>query len=121
MKKRFSLAMILSTIIASANANLSIELISGGEIVQDNPTQIQMCLNYNDYIHFNANGANGGDITWTVDHDLYADGDTFYFVPDSLGVYHIRLYDGEVINDSVDNQGAELDDEVIVDVIECIN
>jgi len=117
-----SAMMMLSTTFATANANLEIEVVSGATLVSeedgDAPAQYQMCL-YDDYVHMTANGYNGGDVTWTVSNDIYAYNPDFYFVPPGVGVYTVRLFDGTVINGSVDNKGAELDDTIIIDAIEC--
>ena len=114
------LALALSTTII--NANLTIDVISGATPL--NNKTIQMCIEDN-YIHFEAIGnstnTDGKPATWTVSDDIYAYGDTFYFVPTraTTATYTVRLYDGMVINDTADNQGTPKSDEISVNVIKC--
>jgi hypothetical protein len=114
------LAIALSTTLI--NANIEIDVISGATNL--NPKTVQMCIE-DEYIHFEAigdsNNVDGEPATWTVSDDIHAYGDTFYFVPKetTTATYTIRLYDGLVINDTADNQGAPLADEISVNVISC--
>jgi hypothetical protein len=115
-----SLAMILST--TFIHANIEIDVISGATLIA--PKTIQMCIE-DTYIHFEAIGSSNntdGEIpTWTVADDTYAYGDTFYFVPPTItaATYTVRLYDGTVVNDTVDNQGILIADTMAVNVISC--
>jgi len=117
-----SLAMILST--TFINANIEIEVVSGATPSATNPKNINMCIE-DTYIHFEAigdsNNTNGELPTWTVSDDIYAYGDTFYFVPPAItaATYTVRLYDGMVINGAIDNEGAPKADEVYVHVSNC--
>jgi len=123
MKTKFllnSLAIILST--TFIHANIEIDVVSGATEIA--PNTIQMCIEDN-YIHFetigDSNNTNGELPTWTVSDDTYAYGDTFYFVPPTTTAasYTVRLYDGMVTNNTVDNQGAPKADEIAVNVISC--
>ena len=115
-----SLAMLLST--TFIHAAITIDVVSGA--IPIGPKTIQMCIE-DTYIHFEAIGSSentDGELpTWTVADDTYAYGDTFYFVPPTTTAasYTVRLYDGLVINDTVDNQGAPLADTMAVNVISC--
>jgi len=115
-----SLAMILST--TFIQADIEIDVVSGATSI--GPKTIQMCIEDN-YIHFqtigSSNNTDGELPTWTVADDTYAYGDTFYFVPPSItaATYTVRLYDGMITNDTVDNQGEPLADEIAVNVISC--
>ncbi|SFV59559.1 hypothetical protein MNB_SV-14-1126 [hydrothermal vent metagenome] len=117
-----SLAMILST--TFIHANIEIDVVSHAVPITPDHKTVQMCIQ--DYfIHFEAigesNNTDGEIPSWTVGDDTYAYGDTFYFVPPTTTVatYTVRLYDGMVKNDTVDNQGAPKADEVYVNVIDC--
>jgi hypothetical protein len=115
-----SLAMILST--TFIHANIEIDVVSGATEIA--PKTIQMCIQ-DTYIHFEAIGSSNntdGEIpTWTVADDTYAYGNTFYFVPPTItaATYTVRLYDGMVSNDTVDNQGTLIADTIAVNVINC--
>jgi len=115
-----SLAMILST--TFIQADIEIDVVSGATSI--GPKTIQMCIE-DTYIHFQAigstNNTDGELPTWTVSDDTYAYGDTFYFVPQktTAATYTVRLYDGMITNDTVDNQGEPLADSIAVNVISC--
>jgi hypothetical protein len=115
-----SLALALTTTVI--NADIEIDVISGATYINSNT--IQMCIE-DGYIHFEAigesNNTDGELATWTVDDDTHAYGDTFYYVPRGIttAAYTIHLYDGMIINDTVDNQGSPLADEISVNVIHC--
>jgi len=119
-----SLAIILSTT-TFIHADIEIDVVSGATSI--GPKTIQMCIE-DAYIHFesigSSNNTDGELPTWTVADDTYAYGDTFYFVPPAItaATYTVRLYDGMVTNDTVDNQGRLVDDEadeIAVNVISC--
>lgn len=115
-----SLALALSTTLVSAD--IEIDVVANATTI--GPNTVQMCIE-DEYIHFqaigNSNNADGELATWTVSDDTYAYGDTFYFVPPAItaATYTVRLYDGMVNNDTVDNQGTPLADEIAVNVISC--
>jgi len=115
-----SLAMLLST--TFIHADIEIDVVSGA--IPIGPKTIQMCIE-DSYIHFEAIGSSNntdGELpTWTVSDDIYAYGDTFYFVPKATteATYTVRLYDGMIINDTVDNQGTAIADTIAVNVISC--
>jgi len=116
-----SLAMILST--TSIQAFIEMDFVSGGTPMD--PRTIQMCIEEDSYIHFqtigSSNNTDGELPTWTVSDDVYGYGDNFYFVPPSTtpASYTVNLYDGLLINDTIDNQGAPRVDRMTVNVISC--